>query len=167
MKISDKMAQAINSQIGKEFASERLYLSMSAHFESLNLPGFASWMRKQADEERTHALKLFDYLSRRGGRAELGVLAAPPSKWASPLAVFEQALAHEQAVTASIGSLVDTASALKDHATVEFLDWFVAEQVEEEEQATLIVERLRAIGGAKAEGAGLLFLDNQMGQRKD
>jgi ferritin len=120
-------------------------------------------MRVQAQEEVAHAMRIFDYLNERGGRAVLGAIQAPATKWDSPLAAFEAAYAHEQKVTGMIRGLADLASAEKDHAAGVFLQWFVSEQVEEEAAADLIVQMLKRIGDSSN---GLFMLDHQLGERK-
>jgi ferritin len=160
--LSGKMEAAINKQINAELYSGYLYLSMAAHFESVSLPGFAHWMRAQAQEELFHAVKFFDYVCERGGRATLGAIEAPPAEWESPLAVFEAAYAHEQKVTGMINDLVNLAIEEKDHASNNFLQWYVAEQVEEEASADEVVQKLKLAG---KEGGGLFMLDRELGQR--
>jgi ferritin len=154
---------AINQQIVREMYSSNLYLAMSAYFASINLKGFANWMHIQAEEEMLHALKFFDYVIDRGGKVKIGQIGAPPSEWESPLAVFEDALRHEQLVTGWINELADLAFAEKDHATSSMLQWFIDEQVEEEATTSEIVERLKLIGDSKG---ALFFLDNELKSRK-
>lgn len=160
--IKDTVEKALNSQFNAELYSGYLYLSMSSWFSSINLDGFANWMRIQAQEELMHAMKFYDYLIERGGKVILAAIEGPPVKWDSPLAVFEYTYKHEQKVTGLINGLVDLAIAEKDHATNTFLQWFVAEQVEEESSADEIVQKLKLVGD---QGSGLLLLDQQMGQR--
>ena len=162
--MNPKLEAAINEQINAELYSAYLYLSMSSWFDSNGLKGFANWERVQAMEERDHALKFFDYVCARGGRAIMKQIAAPPASWKSPQEVFETQLDHELKVTGLINSLVDLAMAEKDHATVNFLQWFVSEQVEEEENARTILDQLTMIGQEK--GVGLLYmLDKEMATR--
>jgi ferritin len=161
--ISEKMEKALNDQINEELYSAYLYLAMSAWFESQNLPGFASWMRVQMREENVHAMKFFEYIHERRGRAVLKAIKEPGQEWKSPLAAFEAALQHEQHITGCIGNLMNQASAEKDHATAGLLQWFVKEQVEEEASADRIVQMLKM--AANAPGA-LLMLDHVMGERK-
>ena len=123
--LNKKMEKAINEQIKWEMYSSYHYFSMSAYFESVNLKGFASWMRVQSMEELSHTKKFFDFLTARGGRVILSEIMAPPSEWGSPLEVFEETLKHEQHVTGRINDLVDLAQKLKDHASNSFLLWFV------------------------------------------
>ncbi len=161
--IGGKVQDAINEQIKNELYSAYLYLAMAAHFEAESLGGLASWMRVQAREEVTHGMKLFDYLNDRGGRVELKAIAAPPATFESPLAMFKQAYAHEQEVTASIHALYALAARENDVATQAALTWFVNEQVEEEKTAADIVARLEMVGEHRS---ALLMLDHALGHRK-
>ncbi len=161
--ISEKMEKALNEQINEEMYSAYLYLAMSAWFESQNLPGFAAWMKVQMREENVHALKLFDFLHERRGRAVLKAIKEPGKDWKSPLAAFEAASEHEQHITGCINKLMNLAVAEKDHATAGLLQWFVKEQVEEEAAADRIVQMLKM--AANAPGT-LLMLDHAMGERK-
>lgn len=160
--LTDKMNDAINEQIKWELYSSYLYLSMSAKCAEMGLGGFAHWMRLQADEEREHAMKFYDYVLERGGSVDLRPIDAPPSSWDNALAIFEETLKHERHVTARINDLVDVALAEKDHATNIFLQWFVTEQVEEEDNVGTVLDRLRLVGPA---GEGLFFLDKELGTR--
>jgi ferritin len=160
--LTQKVQDAINDQLNAELYSAYLYYSMAAYFESISLKGFSHWMRVQALEELTHAQKLFSYLNDRGGRVLMKPIEAPPSEWASPLAVFEEAYAHEVKVTALINQLMDLALAESDHATCNFLQWFVGEQVEEEASADDVVQKLKLV--EKTEG-GLFLLDQEMDKR--
>ncbi len=160
--ISKKMEEALNAQVNAELYSAYLYLSMESYFQSLNLNGFANWMRVQTQEEVSHAMKIYDFINERGGRALLKGIDAPPTEWNSPLAVFKAAYDHEQKVTGLINGLVDLAIKEKDHATNSFLQWFVNEQVEEEASADEIVQQLKMM--EKAPG-GMFMLDRELGQR--
>ena len=160
--ISPTIQQAINDQIKHEFFSSYLYLSMSASFETLSLPGFASWMRVQSQEEHEHAMKFFDFLNDRNGTVELQALDQPPGEFQSPLDVFEQALAHERKVTALIHRLYELALKENDYATQTLLQWFITEQVEEEKNASQIVEQLKMTGG---DSTALLLLDRELAGR--
>lgn len=157
-----KMEKALNDQIVAEMYSAYLYLSMAAYLDGEGLGGFAKWMRAQFQEEQAHALKMFNYVGERGGRVRLGAIEAPPSEWDSPLDVFETTLAHEQMVTGLINKLVDLALELSDHATDNFLRWFVTEQVEEEDSADSIRQQLKLVG---SNGQGLLMLDRELSAR--
>ena len=161
--LSSTVQEAMNQQINAELYSAYLYLSMAANFEEGNLRGMAHWMQIQAKEEVGHAMKFFKYISERGGRVTLTAVAAPPTKWDSPQAVFQQAYQHECHVTSLINKLVELAGAEKDHASSVFLQWFVNEQVEEEANASEIVHHLGMVGDSKQ---GLLMLDRHLGQRQ-
>lgn len=161
--LSEKMQAAMNRQINAELHSAYLYLAMAAYFEHENLPGFAHWMRLQANEELAHALKFFDFIVERRGRVLLEPVGAVPTEWASPLAVFENALAHEQKVTGLIHGLVNLAVEERDHASDSFLLWFVDEQVEEEASADAVVQQLKLAGDS---GVALLILDRELGARQ-
>jgi len=160
--IAKKMEEALNKQVNAEMYSAYLYLSMESYFKSLNLNGFANWMRVQTQEELMHAMKIYDFMNERGGRVTLKAIDGPPTKWESPLAVFEAVYAHEQKVTALINQLVDSAIKEKDHATNTFLQWFVNEQVEEESSADEIVQQLKIRENAPG---GMFMLDRELGQR--
>ena len=160
--LSKTLQDVINEQIKHEFYSAFLYLSMAAYFESVDWPGFASWMRVQSGEEETHARKFVQYVIDRGGRVLLGAIDAPPTEFTGPHDVFQQALAHEQKVTGLINNIYALAVAENDYAAQSFLQWFINEQVEEEKNATLICGQLRRIG----ESSGSLFaLDHHLGKR--
>jgi ferritin len=158
--LSEKMEKALNDQIQAEIYSAYLYLSMEAYFQAINLTGCASWMQVQYQEEMSHAMKFYGFINERGGRVILQAIDAPPDQWDSPLAAFETTLQHEQTVTARINDLVDVAIAERDHATNNFLQWFVAEQVEEEDSANSVIEQIKLFGDA-----GLFMLDRELGQR--
>ena len=160
--ISKKMEKALNGQLNAELYSAYLYLSMAAYFESADLAGFANWMRVQDAEERFHAMKFYDYIIERGGRVTLGPIQTPPSDWDSPLAVFEATLTHEQKVTGLINDLMDLAREEKDNASEIFLQWFVNEQVEEEDNAGKVLGQLKLIEDSPQ---ALFMMDREMGQR--
>jgi ferritin len=160
--IKTNIQEAFNKQINAELYSAYLYLSMSAYFESASLPGLANWMRVQAQEEVSHAMKFYSFIVERGGKVTLKAIEGPPVKWNSPLHAFEAAYKHEQKVTGLINGLVDLALKEKDHASHVFLQWFVSEQVEEEASADEIVQKLKRIKNAPH---ALYMLDKEMGQR--
>ena len=160
--LSRTVQEAMNEQIKNEFYSAYQYLSMAAYCESVNLPGFARWMRMQAREEVEHAMKLYDFILDRGGRVLLQAMDQPVADFGSPLEVFEQALEHEQRVTAMINGLYGLAVKENDYASQTFLQWFVTEQVEEEKNAGDVVETLKMIGD-KSEA--LFLLDRELGGR--
>jgi len=160
--LSPQMEDALNQQINAEYYSSYLYLSMSAYFESINLAGCANWMRIQAEEEMSHVMKFFHFVAERGGRVKLAAIEGPETDWGGPLAAFEATLTHEQHVTSLINKLVDLALAESDHATNNFLQWFVAEQVEEEASADAVVQQMRLMKDAPG---GLFMIDRELGQR--
>ena len=160
--ISEKLEKAFNVQINKEFYSEYLYLSMQAYFERLNLKGFVNWMSVQVQEERAHAMGMFDYLNQRGGSVILKAIEKPEVDWKSPLDVFENVLKHEEYVTASINELMDAAEDVKDRAAMSFLNWYLKEQVEEEDNVGQVLATLRLIGDDKK---ALLMLDKELAAR--
>ena len=160
--LKEKISQSFNDQITEELFSSYLYLSMSAYFQSVNLPGFANWMRIQAQEELMHAMKFYDYINERRGRVLLKEIKTPQHEWKSPLEIFEAALRHEEYITEKINNLVDIAIKEKDHASNVFLQWFVNEQVEEEANADDIINRLKLIGESKG---GLFMIDRELGTR--
>ncbi len=160
--LKKKIEDAINKQINAELWSAYLYLSMSTYFEEKSLSGFASWMRVQAQEEYTHAMKFYNYIAERGGRIKLLAIDKVPTDWKSPLGVFEETYKHEQKVTSLINDLVNLAIKEKDHATVNMLQWFIDEQVEEEASADEIVQKLKLIG---KNGNGLFMLDKELSTR--
>lgn len=160
--LSKQMESALNDQINAEMYSSYLYLAMSAYFQSTNLSGFANWMQIQAQEEMVHAMKFYDYINERGGRVTLQTIEAPPKDWKSPLDVFDATLQHEQKVTSLINNLVDIAIEERDHATNIFLQWFVSEQVEEEDTANEMLQKIKLMADAPG---GMFMLDNEMGQR--
>jgi ferritin len=160
--LSKKMQTALNKQIVAELYSAYLYLSMSAYFHSISFGGFANWMRVQAMEESTHAMKIFDFINERGGRVLVGAIEKPATNWSSPLTAFQAVYKHEQKVTGMINSLVDLAIKERDHATQNFLQWFVSEQVEEEASADEVVQKLKMVG---KEGGGMFMIDRELGQR--
>ncbi len=160
--MNDVVRDAFNQQIKDELSSGYLYLSMSAHFDHENLPGFAHWMRLQAEEELAHAMRLFDYVLRRGGRVELDGIDAPTTAFGPPLTLFESVLEHERAVTGMIHGLFELSGKEGDWAAQQELQWFIAEQVEEEDGAATARNQVRMAGD---DPAALLMLDQQFGSR--
>ncbi|MCS7239460.1 MAG: ferritin [Thermoguttaceae bacterium] len=160
--LSEKLVAALNDQLNAEYYSSYLYLAMSAHCEAEGFPGMGHWLRKQSEEELGHAMKFYRFILDRGARVELKSVEAPPNRWQSPLALFENVLEHERKVTQRIWNLIDLSGAEKDPATRVFLHWFVDEQVEEEAQAALIVQRLRLVGDSIN---GLFIIDRELSTR--
>jgi ferritin len=153
---------AINDQIAKEFFASHLYLSMAAWFEDQNLHGFANWMRMQTEEERAHAMRLFNYLIEAGGRVRLKAIDAPAVDFTSPLQVMKESLKHEQKVTASIRKLYELADKEKDYGTQLQLQWFITEQQEEEKNVSDVIARLEMAGDNKV---ALMFMDRELATR--
>ena len=154
---------AINDQIRAEFESSYFYLALAARMEELNLKGFAHWLRLQWEEETQHALKFYDFLLQRDGVVELKALARPDVQISTPLGAFERVLESEQHITRRIHDLYALAVEEHDYALQMLLQWFISEQVEEEEAAREIIDNLRLIGDS---GASLFLLDREMGQRQ-
>lgn len=160
--LKPNVLEGLNHQINQELYSSYVYLSMSAWFESQNLRGFAHWMRIQAQEELTHVMKLYQYLVDRGGRIQFTAVQSPKNEWASPLNAVEEAYKHECEVSESINKLMSLTLHEEDHSTRVFLQWFVAEQVEEEANADALVQKLKLIEGFPA---GLFMIDNELAGR--
>lgn len=159
--ISQKLQDAINAQIAREIWSANLYLSMAFYFDKEGFTGFATWMKKQSQEEMDHAYQMADYVIKRGGTAKVGQIDAVPDTWDTPLSVFEHVYEHECKVSRWIDELVDIASAERDKATQDFLWGFVREQVEEEATASGIVDRIKKMGDS-----AIFNLDQQYGSRQ-
>jgi ferritin len=160
--LKKEITDALNEQINKEIYSAYLYMSMSAYTNDLVLKGFSNWFMVQYHEEMFHAMKMYEYIQSQGESVVLKTIEAPPSTFASPLDAFEKTLAHEQIVTQSINDLVDLAIEHKDHATKIFLEWFVTEQVEEEDTAGDMIAQLKMIGD---DPHALLMMDRELGGR--
>ncbi len=160
--INLKVQNAMNEQIKNELYSAYLYLSMAAYFESKNLSGFAHWMRIQSREEQEHALKFYDFIIDRGGKVSLLAIEQPKAEWKSALDAFNDAYAHEQLVTGMINKLYETALKETDYPSQVMLQWFINEQVEEEKNASQIVEQLKLI---EERGTAILMLDHQLAKR--
>jgi ferritin len=161
--LSTTMADALNNQIQREIESAYIYLSMSLHCESVNLKGSAHWLKLQWEEELGHASKMMGFINDRGGRVALQAISKPPAEFGSLTSIFESVLKHEQSVTASIHKLCELAAQQNDYATQTFLQWFVTEQVEEEAQASEILENLKLAGD---QGPSLFMVDRHLGSRQ-
>lgn len=160
--LSDRMQKAINDQINAELYSSYMYAAMSMYFESVDMSGAAAWMKAQAGEELVHAGKFMDFVNERGGRVLLKAVEEPPAEWDSVLDAFKAALGHEEKVSSMINGLVTLAREERDHMTDNFLQWFVAEQVEEEASAAEVVRKLKLVGSS---GGGMFMIDNELGRR--
>jgi ferritin len=159
--MNEKIEAALNKQLNNELAAEYAYLAMSADLTAKCLRGLAGWLRQQAQQERMHAMKLFDFINDRKGRVRLEEIPTPQFEWSSALAAFEDSYAREVKTSKEIDQLVEMAATEKDHAADAFLQWFVAEQVQEEATIQGIVDKLRLAGD---DPAALLMLEEQLGQ---
>lgn len=160
--LNPKIQDAINAQINAELYSAYLYLSMAQHFEAEGLPGFANWFRIQFKEEQDHATIFMNYVNQRGGRVVLKAIDAVPTSWESPMDAFRATLEHEQKVTALINNLYALAMEENDYASRDRLNWFVSEQVEEEDNCRTLIDKLRMIGD---NGMGLYMLNTELAGR--
>jgi ferritin len=160
--ISEKMTQALNDQVNKEMYSAFLYMSMSAHCNQVGLKGFANWFMVQFHEEMLHAMKIYEYIQRQGAEVKLAAIQEPPATFESPMDMFTKTLAHEQFITRSINELMELAIAEKDHASQIFLEWYVTEQVEEEENDNDLIAQLKLI---QDNPQGLMMLDRELAGR--
>lgn len=157
-----KIQDAVNKQINAEIYSAYLYLGMAAYFDSLSMEGFSNWMNIQAQEEMTHAMKFYNFVYDSAGKVVLDAIEKPPSNYKSPLDVFEKTLQHEKDVTKLINNLYELAEKEKDYAFKSLLKWFIDEQVEEENSAVKIIDKLKLAG---EKGPGVYLLDQELGQR--
>jgi ferritin len=162
MLMEKKLLDLFQEQIKNELESSYKYLGMAAYFETTPFEGFASWMRLQAKEEVEHAMKLFDYVNERGNSLQLLPIQSMPTAYASPLAVFREAQAHEQLVTRLINEMYRVAIEVRDYAAQILLQWYVAEQVEEEKQVQTIVDQLAI---ADQNTAAILTIAHNTGKR--
>lgn len=161
---SKNLEQAVNEQIKNELYSGYLYLAMAAQCESMNLKGFAHWLKVQAREELGHAMKFYDFVNDRGGRVVFEAIDKPPVEYRSLQEMFEAVYKHEQKVTGLINKLYEMAKAENDYPLQVHLQWFIDEQVEEEKNASEILAMLKLTGES---GSGLLILDRALGERKE
>ncbi len=160
--LNETLEKELNAQINAELFSSYLYFSMANYCDSEGLPGAAHWMRMQAMEELGHVVKFTDYINNRRGRVKLGAIAEPQAEWESPQAVFKASYEHECMVTGRINKLLDTALKCSDHATANFLQWFIEEQVEEEASVDEIVQQMKLAGSAEG---GLFLIDKDLAAR--
>ncbi len=160
--INEKLQAAFNDQINKEFFSEYLYLAMKVYFQEQNLQGFVNWFDVQVQEEHAHAMGMFNYLNERGGKIELQAIDKPVVEGNCPLTIFEHVLRHEEYVTSRINALMDVAEEVKDRAAMQFLNWYLKEQVEEEATVSGVLATLKLIGDDKK---ALLMLDKDLAAR--
>jgi len=161
--MNKKVSEALIKQVNKEFYSAYLYLAMNQYFEDETMAGMANWMYQQFLEEQFHAMKMVKYLNSRGVKVDLAAIEQPTIEWDSMVTVFEDVLDHEKSITASINKIQSLSVKEEDFATMNFLQWFIDEQIEEEENATNILKQLQLIGD---NGYGLLMLDKELAVRK-
>jgi len=162
-KMNSKVMSAMNTQVNREFYAAYLYLAIASYYESQNLNGFASWMRKQASEELEHAMKFYDFIFSRGGVVTLDAIAKPEVSFNNILEPFEAALEHEKKVTAWINEIAEIIYSEKDYASYTLIQWFIDEQIEEEKSTSEVCEIIKMIGDNKS---ALFMLDKQLGERK-
>ncbi|MBQ2839007.1 MAG: ferritin [Muribaculaceae bacterium] len=160
--LSKKVEDALNAQVNAELWSAYLYLSMAHNFEADGKPGIANWFKVQFQEEQAHAEIFMNYINARGGRVWLKAIDAVDTEWATPLDAFNATLTHEQKVTSLINDLYALAEAERDYATREMLNWFISEQVEEEESAQELIDKFTLIGN---DGMGIYMLDQELAAR--
>jgi len=156
-----ELHRRLNEHLQLEFSAAHTYLAMSLWFELRNLPGFAAWLRRQSAEESAHAHRFIQHLVERDLSVELPAVPKPPTDWKSPREAIESVLASEENVTRSIDALYDLAEKVSDRAARNLLQWFVDEQVEEENTVRTILGRLELAGD---EGLGLLLVDQEVGK---
>lgn len=160
--ITDEMKKALNLQVNAEMESAYLYLAISFKANEMGLRGVSHWFRMQYEEELEHAFRITAYLEKQMAKVELKNIAVTTQMWTDVRSMFESSLKHEKTVTEMIRRLCDRAADLKDYATHVFLQWFVTEQVEEEDSVQCILDRLSLIGDDKVT---LLLLDEELGRR--
>lgn len=160
--LKEVIEKRLNDQVNRELYSAYLYYSMAAYFDAMNLAGFTHWMKVQAQEEVSHAERIFHYIGERGGRVALAPIEAPPTQWDSPLDAMECAYKHECSVTELYNQCVTLVLQENDHPTNTLLQWFVAEQIEEEASADAVLQKLKLIG---SDSSGLFLLDGELQKR--
>lgn len=160
--LTPAIEKALNEQLNKEFYSAYLYLAMSAYCAHRGFNGAANWFRQQYKEEEMHGMKMYDYIINRDGKVTLAPVEGPANDYGSMLETFQASLEHEQYMTSNLNELSDLAMKEKDHATYNFLQWYVTEQVEEEATVSDIIAKIKLIGG---DGNGLFMIDNELSGR--
>ena len=160
--LNEKVSRLINQQVNKELYSAYLYLDFSIYYDEEGLDGFANWYRIQAQEERDHAMLMLQYLLNNGEKVTLEAIEKPNKLLNDKLKVLEYGLEHEQYVTSLIHAIYDTAYAERDFRTMQFLDWFVKEQGEEEKNAEDMIKKMRLFG---EDAKGLYMLNNELAAR--
>ncbi|MEM9631839.1 MAG: ferritin [Pseudomonadota bacterium] len=163
MKMNETVAAALNQQINSELNASYIYLSMAAYFDSIELPGFATWFRGHSKEEVEHGMRIYDFIVKRDSRVELEGIDKPQLDFDSPTDVLETALAKEKEVTAQINALFELAHEQKEYSTQNMLHWFLEEQIEEEDLFRSILEKVKAAEGNRWH---MLMLDSELGKHK-
>ena len=161
--LSKSTYEVLNKQITEELASYYLYLGMASALSKMGMPGCANWMRVQAEEEQTHAMKIYEHIEKRGEQVKLLPIAAPEANWETPVAIFEEMKKHEELVTSLINSIYETAISEKDYATMNFIQWFIEEQVEEEDTACALLDKIKRLQNCET---GMALFDAELGKRK-
>lgn len=157
-----RVHELLNDQINKEFFSAYIYLDFANYFQRLGLDGFANWYTIQAEEERDHAMLFYKYLQNENKEVTLGAIAKPDKDLSSPIAVLKAGLEHEEYVTSLINNIYGEALEAKDYRTVQFLDWFIKEQGEEETNANDLISKFELFGG---DAKGLYLLNQELSAR--
>lgn len=160
--LSEKLTNLLNKQINYEFYSEKVYLALSAYCYDLDLDGFGNFFRVQAEEERFHAMKLFDYVIEMNERVTIQSSPEPLNEYSSMLEAFKTALEHEKSNTRNIYNIADAATDEREHATLSFIKWFIDEQVEEESLFNSLIKKLERISN---DSAALYILDKELSAR--
>jgi ferritin len=160
--LSEKLLTALNEQVNYELYSEYSYLAMASYCESQDFPGFAHFFKVQAQEERFHAMKFYDYIYQMEGRVSFKAMPSPQNEYSSIVDVFKSGLEHERIVTKKIYNLMDIAMDEREHATISLLKWFIDEQVEEENSFNTLIKKLERISH---DPAALFSLDTELSAR--
>ncbi|MGL5574957.1 MAG: ferritin [Sarcina sp.] len=160
--LSKKLLDALTEQVNFEFYSSYTYLAMSAYAESIDFIGVANYFRVQAKEELDHAMKFYDYLFQKGGFVELAQITKPTIQYNSIKDLFDAAYQHEQLVTKKIYNLADIATEEREHATLSLLQWFIDEQVEEENNFITILKKVKRF---EDNPTGMYMLDDELATR--
>ena len=160
--LDKKVSELLNTQINKEFYSAYLYLDFSNYYYDQGLDGFGNWFKVQAQEERDHAMLFIQYMQNNGEKIELNAVDKPEVALTDAKTVLEETLKHEQYVTSLIHNIYDAAYSVKDFRTMQFLDWFVKEQGEEENNADNLIKRFELFGD---DPKSLYMLDSELGAR--
>ncbi|TDT63295.1 ferritin [Fonticella tunisiensis] len=160
--IGQRLIDELNKQLTRELESAHTYIAISAYFHSEDLPGFANFFMVQSDEERFHAMKIFNYINQINERIKIGGIEAPKNDFSSILDAFNHAFEHEKALTTKIYNLMDIAAEEREYATISFLKWFVDEQIEEQDLFNGIIKKLERI---QNDPAAIYMLDSQLAQR--